>query len=245
MDYKSALEGVEALRATVPEAELSSFYAGLASRYGVAAEVAGSLATGAETLTTDSDISPEAVESTDHYDDTDVLASLSPERRERATALKASFAEKFSTTERALSPEDFGVVLVGEGEAQTAVVLLISGNGLYKVSYDRIMDKKKANKAAYTVTVDGQTIDSREAMTWDTYRAFIASAKAQGPTPLPDSEPLAKENNEPWTGTWLTGEQADGFRAGYGLVSGGDARRTWRTRHGDWSFLRFRPAAAV
>ncbi len=245
MDHKSALEAVEAIRATVPQDELVGFDSGLVSRYGVAAGVLGSLVTGAETLTTDSATIPETTETTDRYDDTDALASLSPERRERAIVLKAMFAEQFSSSERTLSPEDFGVVLVGKAKAQTAVVLLTSGSGLYKGSYDRIMDKKKANKTAYTVEVNGQTIDSREAMTWDTYKAFIASAKAQGLTPLSDSRPLAKENNEPWTGTWLTGEQTDGFDAYFGICHSGGAYRLWSVRNGDWHSLRFRPAAAV
>ena len=245
MDHTSALEAVEAVRATVPQDELVGFDSGLVSRYGVAAGVLGSLASGAETMTTDSATTPETTGTTDRYDDTDALASLSPERRERAIVHKAMFAEQFSSPERTLSPEDFGVVLVGEAEGQTAVMLLTSGNGLYKGSYDRIMDKKKANKAAYTVEVNDRTIDSREAMTWETQKAFIASTKAQGLTPLSDREPLAKENNEPWTGTWLTGEQADDFLAYCGYVDGGDVCGYLDIRHYGWPSLRFRPAAAV
>lgn len=198
---------------------------------------------GAEPVDTESDTTaPETAEATDRYDDTDALATLSPERQERAIALKTVFAEKFSTSERVLTAEDFGVVLVGE----KAVVMFTGGNGVYRGSYNAIMDNKKANKAKYTVELNGQTIDSRDEVTWDLYKAFLASAKAQGITP-PDSKQLAEseDNDEPHTGTWLTGEKPDGFYADCGDVDRGRANRDWYDRNNDWYGLRFRPAAAV
>lgn len=170
-----------------------------------------------------------------------VETDLTPEQHERATSLQTALAEKFSTDERKLTPEDFGVVAVGTGEAQTVLVMLTTGNGLYRGSYNQIMSDKKANVASYTIEVDGQKVDTRKAMTWEAYQAFIARAEA----PLPDSTALRAENGEPWTATWLTGEQPDDLDAQYGDVSDGGPYRNWSTRDDDWNSLWFRPAAVV
>src|SRR5690606_10980280 len=126
MDAKSGLEAVsakiEAIRSTIPQNELPEFEAGLVN-LGLIAENIGSLAT------------PEAL--SDLPDGTTDTASeaapvetdLTPEQHERATSLQTALAEKFSTDERKLTPEDFGVVAVGTGEAQTVLVMLTTGNG--------------------------------------------------------------------------------------------------------------------
>lgn len=132
-----------------------------------------------------------------------------------------------------------------ESRERRTFVMLITGNGLYKGSYDNIMNNKKANKEAYMVEVDGKQIDTREAMTWDLYQAFINQAKADGVNPLPDSAALSKENGQPWTKTWLTGEPAGGLYADYGDVREGGAERSWDFRRGDWGVVRVRPAAEV
>jgi len=173
----------------------------------------------------------------------DILEELSAEQRERATALQAAMAEKFSTEENPLSPEDFGVVSVGEGENRKLVVMLTTDNGLYKGSWNNIMSKKSAKD--FTLEVDGQEVDTRSAMTWETYQAFINEAKRRGIDLLPDSEPLSKQNGQPWTGTWLTGEKADEFDALYGDVNCGEPYRGWSYRGDDWRTLRVRPAAEV
>lgn len=167
----------------------------------------------------------------------DLFNTLTPEQQERATVLQSAMVERFSTKEISLSPEDFGLVVVlgpkryydmrglepmpEESRERRTFVMLITGNGLYKGSYDNIMNNKKANKEAYMVEVDGKQIDTREAMTWDLYQAFINQAKADGVNPLPDSAALSKENGQPWTKTWLTGEPA-----------GEVARVLWRRARG-------------
>lgn len=96
---------------------------------------------------------------------TDLLTTLNPEQQERATGLQTVMVERFSTKETPLTPEDFGLVAVGEGESRKVIVMLTAGNGLYRGSYDQIMNDKKANQAAYIVKFDGQKIDTRQAMT--------------------------------------------------------------------------------
>lgn len=191
----------------------------------------------------------------------DLFNTLTPEQQERATVLQSAMVERFSTKEISLSPEDFGLVVVlgpkryydmrglepmpEESRERRTFVMLITGNGLYKGSYDNIMNNKKANKEAYMVEVDGKQIDTREAMTWDLYQAFINQAKADGVNPLPDSAALSKENGQPWTKTWLTGEPAGGLRADSGDVRERVARRYWYYRYDVWRDMRVRPAAEV
>lgn len=167
---------------------------------------------------------------------------INPEERERASGLQTAFAEKFSTDERELTPEDFGVVVVGEGEARQVFVMLTTGNGLQHGSYNKIMGKRRANAAKYTVEVDGQKIDTRKVMTRDLYYAFITQAKA----PLPDSVALLIENSGYWTvATWLTGEEPYGSYAQYGAVHDGDPLHSWESRGCGWRHVGFRPAAVV
>ena len=170
----------------------------------------------------------------------DLFSTLTPEQQERAKAKQVAFAEHFSTPERPLNPEDFGVVAVGEGKNRRTFVMLTTGNGLYKGSYNAIM----SNDEDFTVEIDGEAIDTRTAMTWGIYRAFIDQAKADG-NPLPDSAALAKENNEPHTATWLTGEKPDELFAYFGYVRGGDADRRWDGQYYGWSGMRVRPGAEI
>jgi uncharacterized protein (DUF2267 family) len=112
MDRGQAIEAarvtIEAIRSTVPVEEQANFDAELANQLGLVSESVGPLAT-TEAL---------AESVTDQVTETaPVEVELTPEERERATGLQAAFAEKFSTKERVLTPEDFGVVAVGEGEA--------------------------------------------------------------------------------------------------------------------------------
>lgn len=170
----------------------------------------------------------------------DVFATLTPEQQERARAKQTALAEHFSTEAQPLSPEDFGVVAVGEGENRSLFVMLTTGNGLYKGSYNTIM----GDDGAFMLEVDGEQVDTRKDVTWDLYQAFIDQAKT-GDDPLPDSAALSEENDEPRTGTWLTGEEPDGFGAGCGDVRRRGARRFWRNRYYVWYDLRVRPAAAI
>ena len=175
----------------------------------------------------------------------DILTALSPEKQARAQALKQAMAEKFG-----LSPKDFGLVKIEKDEAVEAlpepkvVVMLTTGNGLYKGSFDKIMDKKSYKD--FVIEVNGERIDTRKAMTWDTYKAFITQSKASGVNPLPDSRPLSEQNDQPWTGTWLTGElPPDELYAYYGDVYGDMPGRYWGDRYDGCNDVRVRPSAVV
>lgn len=178
---------------------------------------------------------------------TDVLATLSPEQHERARALQSAMAEKFSTEQTPLTPEDFGVVLAGESGGQRAVVMLTTGNGLYKGSYNSIMSEESDEE--FVVKVDGEKVDTRSAMTWEVYEAFIKQAIASGIDPLPDSQSLSEQNDQPWTATsWLNRRSGDEFYVYYGSVDDVDEvgpSRGWCARYDDRNNLRVRPAAAV
>ncbi|MEK9196058.1 MAG: hypothetical protein AAB914_01685, partial [Patescibacteria group bacterium] len=140
-----------------------------------------------------------------------------------------------------------GVVLVGEGDRQKAVVMLTTGSGLYKGSYNTIMANEVSNNQAYTIEVDGQKIDTRKAMTGSVYQAFIEQAIKSGVDPLPDSPPaLAEKSGQPWTETWLTGSPIVAFRA-YVCAVGNAGRPHYflRGRHGNCHSLRIRPGAVV
>jgi hypothetical protein len=119
--------------------------------------------------------------------------------------------------------------------------MLTTGNGLQYGSYNKIMGDKRANTAKYTVEIDGQKVDTREAMTWKLYQAFIAGAEA----PLPDSTALQAEKGGDWTATWLTGEQPGDLSAQYGDVDDGRPSRDWDRRNDGWDSMRFRPAAVA
>jgi len=164
----------------------------------------------------------------------------SPEQRQQAEAVIAALAEKFERP-----AEDFGVVLVEsvEGEPR-AVVMLTAGNGIYKGSYNAVMANK--NTDDFMLEIDGRQVDTRTAMTWDVYQAFINGEKVRGTNPLPDSPQLADQNNQPWTETWLTGEPADDFNAYSGLVNlEGYPNYVWGPRNYADDTLRFRPAVML
>ena len=169
-------------------------------------------------------------------------AELTPEQHERVSLLQTVLVEKFSTNERKLTPEDFGVVTVGKGRTKKLLVALTTLDGLYQGSWDTIMNDDKPNASKYTIEVDGQQVDTRKAMTWKAYQALID----QVDTPLPDRQEARADDGEPWTGTWLTGEQPDDhLRAQFGFVNGGGPVRDLYIRDHSWINLRFRPVVVV
>ncbi len=97
----------------------------------------------------------------------------------------------------------------------------------------------------FVIEVNGERIDTRKAMTWDTYKAFITQSKASRVNPLPDSSPLSEQNDQPWTLTLLTGEQPGKFDVLCGTVYDDKPYRTWKDRPDGWNGLRVRPGAVV
>lgn len=245
MKPQEALEAIEAIRGTVPEAERSELDTMLVGSLG---EAATNGATSEEVQvaaepseTTGESTEQEAEPATEPQ--TSIFDTLTPEQQERARAKQVAFAEHFSTKERPLSAEDFGLVAVGEGDERQVMVMLTTGNGLYEGSYNNIMSKKRDKD--FTVKVGRKNIDTRKTTTWEVYQAFINQAKANNVNPLPDSGQLEETNDQPWTGTWLTGDPTVGFDACFGLVRDGKPGRYWYARRNGWNGLRVRPAAVV
>lgn len=239
MDAKSGIEAISvniaAVRSTIPQYELPEFEAGLA-KLRIVSEAVGHLAstealnTWLDPVTRESDI---------------VEVDMTPEQQERVSKIQSAFAEHFSTDERKLTTEDFGVFSAGDADDRKLVVTLTAINGLCHGSWHNVMDKNIKNAANYIVEIDGQKIDTREGMTWEVYQAFINNAKAVNVATLPDSDILQGEDDVSWTATWLTGDVSNGFSERYGDVHEGEPRRVWYDRRSDWSRVRFRPAAVV
>lgn len=167
------------------------------------------------------------------------LGQLTPEQQKKVDGSIAAMAEKFG-----VKPEEFSVLrTTAEDGREGIVVAHTAPNGIYKGSWNKIMDKK-SNKD-FIVEVDGQQIDTRTGMTRSVYRAFIAEARANGVDPLPDSSVLSKQNGEPWTATWLTGGQAGGLAAPRADVNEGRVRERWFNRGNDYQRVRLRPAVVI
>lgn len=168
------------------------------------------------------------------------FARLSPEQQVKAMTLQAAMAERFSTEGRPLSAKDFGVFFVGEGDEQRAVVALTADVGLYWGSYDGIMADD-----SLVIDVDGDSVDTRPAMTWETYQALVKDAEERGVDLLPDSEAASARNGVFWTCTWLTGDPPGPEGTHCGTVIRTGAGRTWYNRYAVWRPVRIRPAAFV
>lgn len=166
------------------------------------------------------------------------LASLSSEQREQAEKTVSAMVEKFSTKDRELTAEDFGVVYYeAEDGKNEAAVMLTTDSGIYMGSYNNIMK----NNEACQLDVDGRQVDTRAAMTFNLYKAFIGQAKKDDTDQLPDSSQLGV-----WTGTWLTGEAPRDRYAGYGYIYlDGQPLHRWYRDGVDASNRRFRPAVVL
>lgn len=150
-------------------------------------------------------------------------------------------AEAFSTVERPLGREDFRLISVGPGDDRRAAVILSAGNGLsYGGTFDSLISDDR-----FVIENGGELIDTRAAMTWDAYQAFIGDAKPKLAGSLPDSLELTEQNGRAWTATWLTGEPADEFGARCGRVVRGEPGLTWYNRFSVWSAVRVRPIAVL
>lgn len=197
----------------------------------------GSLGEGAVDEAFNTTIPSETVEASDVIESS---KRLTPEQQKKADGAVAAMAEKFG-----VAPEGFSILRTKADDGREGIVVaLTSPNGLYKGSWNQIMDKKSDKD--FVIEVDGQKVDTRKGMTRATYRAFITEAQAQSPNnPLPDSNPLSKENGEPWTATWLTGEQAGVRNAPCAGVNAGQGYEYWYYRGNDRRGLRVRPAVVI
>jgi hypothetical protein len=169
----------------------------------------------------------------------DALMLLTPEQKEKAEKIIEALVKKFE-----LDPGDVGIVMIETDNGEKQPVVMHTGDyGICKGSWNSICAKENAKD--YRVKIDGKQADTRSGMTLAAYSAFIADARARGVDPLPDSLPLSQQNGEPWTGTWLTGEQATSLDAPGGVVQGDFVYNRWHNRDRGSRDVRFRPAVVI
>jgi len=216
---------------------------------GIAGDLIGRNTLGEKALYGSGQVESDPVAKPEAKAETSVFDQLSAEQQEKATKLTTAMAEKFG-----VSKEDFSVLrTTAEDGSDRFTLAYTAGNGLdmanSKEDYDprrswNGLFDKKADKN-FMIEVDGQKIDSRTGMTEAAYDAFIADAKARGDKSLPDSQPLANENGELWTATWLTGEKAARGHARVADVRVDRVSADWYDRGDGGRVRRFRPAVVI
>lgn len=164
----------------------------------------------------------------------DVVASVTgnPRQHKQLASLQNRLADKFSTDDRELKPEDFGVISMIKNGAPEVYVALTTPTGLFRGSYHAIMSRKRGNTAAYTVKVGGQRVDTREAMSRRLHRAInvqaLAGYIALGPA-QPDSESDSDTSMVTVrSGTWYTGDRPEELIAPFGYDDEVYPERQWR-----------------
>lgn len=220
MDAKEGLAVVETVLSQIPIEQRGEFATG----------IRGMLPELGTTALSDSVQTTEVVE-------TPTVVELSPEQQEKALALTSAIAEKFG-----VRMEDFSVLKETIDGESRLVLAYTAGNGIHLGSWNKIFDKKNAKD--FMIEIHGKKYDTRTGMTEAVYRGVYDYAKQTGQT-LPDSRQLSDKNDEPWTWTLLTGEQADGLSAPIADVNGGKVGRSWSDRDDDGSLVRFRPAVVI
>lgn len=179
-----------------------------------------------------------------------VWALLSPERHETARKTMTAMAEKFN-----IDQADLALLKTEEEDGSSKfVVAYTAPNGIDLGDPEQVYDKKRSwnsvmdNKNAknFMIKVAGKQVDTRVGMTRAAYDAFIDNAKANNVDPLPDSDPLSEQNDQPWTWTLLTGERAraDGF-VPVADVRGGQVYQVWDRPDYDGRSVRVRPAVEI
>lgn len=181
-----------------------------------------------------------------------VWNAMSLEQKVKASEARKVIAERFQA--HGVTSESLRVVQHETEEGKKVFTLVHTGNGVdignptkdfdKARSYNSVMAKK--NNDLFNVQVGGITYDTREGMTDAAYDALVADAKAQEGSTLPDSQEAAKENNDLWTWTMLTGEPLTA--AGYvqvRYVYGGGVRGSVDLPDDDYRGLRVRPAVVI
>lgn len=180
-----------------------------------------------------------------------VFRELNEEQQEKAVTLMTAMAEKFG-----VNFEDFSVVKsVGEdgGDCYTVVYAATTGIDIgdpekdsdSKRSWESILSEEAED--AFIIELDGQSVDTRTGMTESVYRAFIAEAKSQGISPLPDSPALSDQNDDNWPSTWLTGQLEVWGNGGLdaSVDKDGQILVVWRNPKNDYRSRLFRPAVKL
>jgi hypothetical protein len=180
-----------------------------------------------------------------------VWGAMSQEQKEKASALRAATAEQLA--EHGVTEESLRVVMKETEEGEKTFTLIHTGNGIdigdhskeydKARSYNAVMSKK--NKDLFSVEVNGRTYDLRSGMTASAYDALVEDCRLREVT-LPDSQDAAKEANDDWTWTMLTGEPltADGYVRLRGVSDGRVRRDVYRPGFDD-RYLRVRLAVEI
>lgn len=143
--------------------------------------------------------------------------TLTPEQLDRVASLQKAMMAEFSNLRHPLSPEDFGLINVGEGKEQKTVFMITKPISP-TIRASKYKDAK-AERWPNFIKVEGGKVNVIKAMTWDVYKAFIEQAAANGIDPLPDSPELGINSSA----TWLTGERVRDGQAAYAYVQNGRA----------------------
>lgn len=172
---------------------------------------------------------------------------LTPNLHEKADKTIEAMSAKFN-----IDSKDLTVLMIETKAGKKPVVVYTAGNGIdlgdpkeqydNKRSWKSIFDKK--NAVNFMVEVDGQQVDTRKGMTREVYDTMYNEAKANGQV-LPDSQELAEQNDQPWTYTLLTGEEADRDFAPVADVRDGEVAQYVSRRDYDSHVVRFRPAVVI
>ncbi len=166
----------------------------------------------------------------------------------RIAATRQALAERYSTTERQLAPEDFTLVThIREGDdgskVEVSTVVLGAANGLDLGDPARSHNAVMADDEQHTLTIEGEQVDTRTGSTAGAYRALVQHA-IDNELPLPDSTDTKDDGI--WTATLLTGEPAtEASDALSGVVYVGQARVVGIHRDDGYRSVRFRPAVVV
>lgn len=137
--------------------------------------------------------------------------ALTPEEQEKVQAATTAMAEKFG-----LEEQDFVVVRTSRVSDPALTVVYAGEQSLNPENTKKNRDGftwnsmfARGSRKRFIIEVLGRELDTRDGMTYDTYSALVAHAKAHG-NPLPD-RPLHHHGSmvDDWrTGTWLTGESS-------------------------------------
>lgn len=130
-----------------------------------------------------------------------------PALLDRLATAQAELAQRFTTWDRRLLAENFGVVIDESEGSRNIYAILTDPTGLTMGSWNTIMAQDEATTDAHTVMVNGQRLDTRLAMTRRVHRAMNTQALATylaqlGPN---DMVPLAHDRSQHVSASLWTG----------------------------------------
>lgn len=145
--------------------------------------------------------------------ETTISGPRGTEQQEKLADIKNALADKFTTPDRLLLPEDFSVI-TGAKKVGAAVlhVILTAPSGIYRGSYEAIMADEPENTAAYTIEIDGQEFDARKAMTRRVHRAMSVQALGKYLANSSKNMPTNASDSGTRIATWYTGDNLNNLQ---------------------------------